>query len=113
MNRRASSHGPVEVGTRPAPNGVVPQAAGEARLTDLLQQRLQFEATLARPSATFIHLPPDEVDGQIEAALQRIVDFLGLDRSTLCQFSADGTRLVATHSYSVPGIAAFPPVDLA
>jgi len=53
------------------------------------------------------------VDGQIEAALQRIVELLGLDRSTLCQFSEDGTRLVATHSYSVPGIPPFPPVDLA
>src|SRR3954464_11134106 len=107
MNRRASSDGAVKAGTLPATNGTVPQAVGDASLTDLLHPRLQFEATLARLSATFIHLPPDEVDGQIEQGLRQIVDFLQLDRSTLCQFSENGTELVATHSHSVPGIPPF------
>src|SRR6478672_9000631 len=113
MNRRASSDGAVEAGTRPAANGALPPAVGDSRLTDLLHERLRFESLLARLSATFIHLPAEEVDGQIEAGLRQIVDFLRLDRSTLCQFSEDGTKLVATHSHSVPGIPPVPPLDLA
>jgi PAS domain S-box-containing protein len=113
MNRRASSDGAVEAGTRPAANGALPPAVGDSRLTDLLHDRLRFESLLARLSATFIHLPAEEVDGRIEQGLREIVEFLRLDRSTLCQFSEDGSELVATHSHSVAGIAPFPPVDLA
>jgi PAS domain S-box-containing protein len=78
----------------------------------LLQERLRFESFLARLSATFIHLPAEEVDGQIERGLQQIVEFLGVDRSSLAQFSADGRELVVTHSYAVPGFAPLPRVDL-
>src|SRR5690349_20392672 len=113
MNRRTSSDGAVEAGPRPTPNGVPAPAAGDPRPTDVLHERLRFESLLARLSATFIHLPAEEVDGQIEQGLEQIVDFLRLDRSSLCQFSEDGTRLVATHSHSAPGIPPFPPIDLA
>jgi signal transduction histidine kinase len=93
------------------------QAAGKAeecaRLLELLDERLRFETLLSRLSATFIHLPAEEVDGQIERRLQQIVDFLGIDRSSLAQFAEGGRKLLMTHSYSVPGIPPFPNVDLA
>ncbi len=79
----------------------------------LLDDRLRFNALLARLSATFIHLPAEAVDGQIEAALRQIVDFLQIDRIGLAQFSADGTELVTTHSCTVPDFPPFPPMDLA
>src|SRR4051794_3663867 len=83
-------------------------AADYSALPDLLQERLLFESLLARLSATFIHLPAEDVDGRIEQALQQLVSFLRLDRSTLAQFSEDGTKLVVTHSYSAPGHPPFP-----
>jgi signal transduction histidine kinase len=78
-----------------------------------LQEHQRFETLLSRLSATFIHLAADEVDGQIERGLQQIVEFLGIERSCLAQFSADGRQLVVTHSYTVPGIAPLPHMDLA
>jgi signal transduction histidine kinase len=80
---------------------------------DLLNDRLYFERMLARLSSTFINLPAEAIDGQIERGLQQIVDFLGIERSSLGQFSADGSALLVTHSYTVPGVAPFPHVDLA
>src|SRR5947199_7324721 len=83
------------------------------RLLELLNERLRFETLLARLSATFIHLPAEAVDGQIERGLHQIVDFLGIERSSLGQFTADGTQLIVTHSYSVPEFAPVPRRDLA
>src|SRR3981081_2738280 len=76
------------------------------RLVELLNERLRFESLLARLSATFIHLPAEEVDSQIERGLQQIVEFLQIERSSLAQFSAERKQLHFTHSYAVPG---FPP----
>src|SRR4051794_2739124 len=84
-----------------------------SRLVELLNERLRFESLLSRLSATFIHLPAEDVDSQIERGLQQIVDFLQIERSSLAQFSADGSQLVTTHSYAAPGFPLFPPVNLA
>jgi signal transduction histidine kinase len=51
-------------------------------------------------------VPADRVDGQIEQALRRLVEFLGVERSGLAEFDGDGASLVTTHSYVVSG---FPP----
>jgi PAS domain S-box-containing protein len=88
-------------------------AGGRSRLLDLLDERLRFESLLSRLSATFINLPADRVDDQIQRGLQQIVEFLGIERSTLAQFSEDGGELLVTHSYTVPGVAPFPQVNLA
>src|SRR5579871_1288702 len=79
----------------------------------LLDERLRFETLLSRLSTTFINLPADDVDSQIERSLQQIVDFLGIERSSLAQFSEDDSELVVTHSYTVPGFDPFPRVNLA
>jgi two-component system, LuxR family, sensor kinase FixL len=83
------------------------------RVRNLLDERLRFESLLSRLSATFINLPADEVDSQIERGLQQIVEFLGIERSSLAQFSEDGSELVVTHSYTIPGFAPFPRLNLA
>src|SRR5438552_8016723 len=83
------------------------------QVLERLDERLRFESLLSRLSATFINLPADQVDGQIERGLQQIVEFLGIERSSLAQFSEDGSELVMTHSYNVPGFAPFPRINLA
>lgn len=71
--------------------------------------RLKFEALLSDLSAAFINVPVSEVDGKIEQGLQRIVEFLGVDRSTVWKVSPEG-KMLCTHSYSLPGIK--PPPDV-
>ena len=75
------------------------------KLRDAAQDELlKFEALLSDISAAFINIPVSEVDRKIEQGLQKIVDFLGFDRSTIWQFLPDDGRMHRTHSYALPGI---------
>jgi signal transduction histidine kinase len=51
-------------------------------------------------------VPADQVDAQIEEALRRLVEFLGVERSAFAELAEDGTSLTASHCYVVPG---YPP----
>jgi PAS domain S-box-containing protein len=73
-----------------------------------LEDRLRFEALLSELSARFINLPPEQVDQEIEAAQQRLVESLDLDRSTLYQLAEDGSTMVFTHCWARPEFAPFP-----
>jgi formate hydrogenlyase transcriptional activator len=82
----------------------------EADLRKELEERLRFERLLADLSAGFVALPADQVDGAIEDAQGRIVEALGVDRSSLFQFSAE--EMVLSHSWVRPGFQPFPPGSL-
>ncbi len=69
-----------------------------------------FERLLTDISARFIAAAPANVDAEITGALRVLVEFLGLDRSTLFQWSADGRSLESTHSWVVDGCAPLPVV---
>jgi len=87
------------------------EAGDECRvvLVDITdRQRLGFEALLADLSARFVHVPADQVDRMIEEAQRRIVQALGLDRSTLLQRAEDADDLVITHAWAEPDFAAQP-----
>jgi transcriptional regulator with GAF, ATPase, and Fis domain len=73
-----------------------------------LEERLRFEALLADLSARFVHVPAEQVNRMIEEAQRRIVQALGLDRSTLLQRSDTEDDLVITHAWAVPDFAAQP-----
>lgn len=77
----------------------------EQKLKEAAQvERLKFEALLSDLSATFINVPVNEVDGKIVQGLQKIVDFLGFDRSTVWRLDPDHGQMTCTHSYELPGI---------
>ena len=68
-----------------------------------LKKHLKFETLLAELSAHFINLPTDQIDDEIEDAQRRICERLGLDMSSLWQWSAERPRyLTATHLHSPP-----------
>jgi transcriptional regulator with GAF, ATPase, and Fis domain len=69
-----------------------------------LQKRLQLQELMTDISAMFVNLPASAVDGQIEQGLKRIVEFLGIDRSSFGEFSEDMKDIGVTHSFAVPGI---------
>ncbi|MBL7225818.1 MAG: GAF domain-containing protein [Desulfobacteraceae bacterium] len=64
-----------------------------------LDERLRFEILLSEMSATFINIPYDHIDSEIESGLRYIVEFMGFDRGSLFQLSEDGMKL--THSWAV------------
>jgi len=64
---------------------------------------LNFQSMISELSAKFVNLPSSEVDRQIKSGLKRIVEFLGVDRSSFFQFSEDHKDFIMIHSYSVKG----------
>ncbi|MHC9541311.1 MAG: ATP-binding protein [Vulcanimicrobiota bacterium] len=61
--------------------------------------RLRFEALLADLSAHFINLPAEQVDGEIIEAQRRVCECLGIDLSSLWQWTDDPHSLTLTHLY--------------
>ena len=90
---------------------LVVQDITEQRLKEAAQdERLKFEALLSSLSATFINVAVSDVDGKIVSGLQKIVDFLGFDRSSVWRLDADSGEMVCTHTYALPGIKQPPTV---
>jgi PAS domain S-box-containing protein len=65
-----------------------------------LESLLEFETLISDLSSRFINLPPAEVDREIEDALRRVCELLGLDLAVLWQFSGTAPSVVSpTHTY--------------
>ena len=69
-----------------------------------MQNLGRFESVLTELSATFVNIPADQVDSQIESALRKLVELLGVDRVALGQVKPDGSAFIVTHSSQLPGI---------
>ena len=74
-----------------------------------LTRRLDFETFLAELSAHFVTIEAHEVDREIDLGIERLVEFLGVDRGRLWQFSEYQEEFVPTHSWAAPGLAPKPP----
>ena len=89
-------------------NSLIMDLTTRQQVEAALEDRVRFEALLADLSATIRHGPDDTVPTYIQDGLQQVVEFLGIDRSTLLEFSRDRTHLHAIQSYAVPGIPPYP-----
>jgi len=76
----------------------------EAELRKELEARLTFETLLAELSTRFAALSADQLDGAIEDAQRRIVEALGIDRSTLFQYMEECKEVLLTHFWVRPGL---------
>jgi PAS domain S-box-containing protein len=74
-----------------------------------VQRRLQFETLISETSARFINLPPEHIPAQIELGLDRVREFLNVDRVTLYDRSAPGTEFRALHYAPLEGAGLFFP----
>jgi PAS domain S-box-containing protein len=75
---------------------VTERKRAEAQLAD----RLRFEILLADLSARFVNVPAEKLDDEIEEALRRVGECLGVEASSLWQVSAETPRVVRlTHLY--------------
>jgi signal transduction histidine kinase len=56
-----------------------------------LAERLRFEKLLSSLSTALSHLAADDFDREIQRGLRQVVEFLGVDRGSLIEFSRDGS----------------------
>ena len=77
--------------------------------SSVLQARLAFEGLITAISTHFINLPSDQVDNEINRALQRLAEHTAADRADIFLFIVDGTRVAHTHAWPSAGKPA--PVD--
>jgi transcriptional regulator with GAF, ATPase, and Fis domain len=63
-----------------------------------------FEAFLVELSTRFTDLPADQVETQVEQALESLVNLLGTDRSTFMELSFDPARLRPVASWGRAGL---------
>lgn len=82
------------------------------QLNKQLEERLQFEKLITNLSARFINLPANEIDQQIDNGLKLVVEALQVDRSSLFQFSEDGTEWLVTNSFANEGFEVTPRIPV-
>ena len=84
----------------------MPRIAPSHHSADDLEGSLGFETLIAELSTRFINLPPSKVDHEIEDALRRVCELLGLDYAVLWQWSGDAPEVIApTHAYPALDVA--------
>jgi PAS domain S-box-containing protein len=81
-------------------------------LQHALEEKIGFERLVTDISACFVSLPDALVGEEIERALKEIVEFMGVDRSGVGEFSPEDGTINITHSYAVPGIPPMKNVNL-
>ncbi|MBU1171829.1 MAG: sigma 54-interacting transcriptional regulator [Proteobacteria bacterium] len=59
-----------------------------------------FERLLFEISSKFVNLPASDVDKEINAAIRKIVEFLGIDQCVFGEFRDDGSSLKISHGYT-------------
>ena len=75
---------------------------------DGLQARPEFEQVVSRLSNTFINLPADRVDGEVNNGLASLAEVLDLDGTLITQTDVDKKSRIFTHSWRRPGLPAAP-----
>jgi PAS domain S-box-containing protein len=115
--RKDGSEFPVDISLSPqnTPKGtqiVCSVRDLSARLLHAVGKQLAFEKLVTDISARFARIPFENVDEEIIFSLKQIVEFLGVDRSSLGEFSSEGGILVITHSYALSGFDPVPRLNL-
>ena len=85
--------------------GAVSLAAPPARVPRS-PKAVDFEKLLSDLSASFIRVPAEEVDGEIERWLQLIVLAMDIDRSTVAQVDPADGLIYTTHQWAREGLPA-------
>ncbi|HTQ97993.1 MAG TPA: sigma 54-interacting transcriptional regulator [Candidatus Acidoferrum sp.] len=77
-------------------------------VTPEVEGHLHFENLVISLSARFTHLLPEQVDAEIETAMERICKALRLDRCTLATYDAGKSVFHITHRWAAPGVSTVP-----
>ncbi len=79
------------------------------RLEETLTYRSELESKIVDISTRFINIPLDDLDREIEAALQAIGTFVGADRSYVFLFDDDAATMSNTHEWRAKSVASTQP----
>jgi diguanylate cyclase (GGDEF)-like protein/PAS domain S-box-containing protein len=79
--------------------GMALDARERREAQESLAHRLQFEKLISSISTHFINVAPEELDGEIEKALERVATFIGAERAYLYTFE-NGKTATLTHEWS-------------
>jgi len=82
-------------------------AIQNARLFSDTEYNASVNSLVSQISSSFVNVGADEVDVQINLALQRISLFSRIDRACLYQFSDDGRTMDNTHEWADEGITPY------
>jgi signal transduction histidine kinase len=74
----------------------------------LIEDRLEFEEILVDISASFANLPSQTVDAQVQNGLERLAQFLRIDRGRFAEVALDSCDLLVTHSFVAKDIQSTP-----
>ena len=88
--------------------GLVLERIRRARVEGLLAERFRFESLLSELSARLIPVSLGDVDTEIERGLQRVVEFLRMDRASLIEYVPAGT--VVRIAWAVEGVERVSPI---
>ncbi len=88
--------------------GLLVHRAQRRRAQRTLAERLRFETLLSELSTTFLTLPANEVDQQIERMLRRVVEELDFDRAALAERVEGTITMRVTYSWTRGGAAPVP-----
>jgi signal transduction histidine kinase len=88
--------------------GLVLERIRRGRVEGLLAERFRFESLLSELSARLIPVSLGDVDTEIERGLQRVVEFLRMDRASLIEHVPAGT--VVRIAWAVKGVERVSPI---
>ncbi|MGA3114105.1 MAG: sigma 54-interacting transcriptional regulator [Syntrophobacteraceae bacterium] len=78
------------------------------REEDLSGEYLRFERLISDLSARFVSIVSDQIDAEIELALEHVLEFFQVDRCALLGLSPDLKRVHVTHAAYAEGIERVP-----
>ena len=88
--------------------GLLLERARRRRAEVLLGERLEFETLLSEQVATFSRISSADVDREIQRALRRNADLLGVDWGNLTEYSDDSRTARVTHWWVADGVGPQP-----
>jgi PAS domain S-box-containing protein len=91
-------------------SGIIRDVNEQKRSQKALERRLEFERFLFDLSKTFLGLPEEEIDLNMERGLAHVGEFLHMDRVTLLELSRERGEMTVVYSWSAPGVARAAPV---
>ena len=101
---------PIEISLAPldTENGELISAAirdiTELRRTRELKSNLEFQKLMSRLSTTFINLPVERIDTELNNGLKDLAEVMNLDSVNINLFDAERASRTVTHFWSRPGV---------
>ncbi len=88
--------------------GSIQDITDRKRAEEAREERLRFERLLSELSARFVNVSADDLDGEIQAGLRKILEFFEVDRCGIFEYSADKSQLQLAWAAYAAGVSTVP-----